>query len=290
MSPRARGRDVRARRRARAPDVRRPMRRARGRRPSRLASPRAPCRHAVASRRRAARHAGRPSPMLLPAMPDVRRLCRRPPPPAGRPRPYVAAARAAAAVTSDAGRPLPRPASHYESALHRTSRKTSTYETSLVSRPLPRVGKRTAGACVASSPDSDLEAFTIIQRHGSFAHIGFSTKRDDQLCESTGKTNPSHDGLNPNVPYWWVNNPTLGEFSLHNDRKSRHRRIKKQRRYERLAPQAAIPVVTFLDTSSFEFRRSKGSLGHAFTVRIRTGNRIKRAFTLLVPHEISRSR
>ncbi|KAK4348286.1 hypothetical protein RND71_034625 [Anisodus tanguticus] len=26
-----------------------------------------------------------------------------------------------------------------------------------------------------------------------------------------------------------------------------------------------IPVVTFLDTSSFEFRRSKGSLGHAFT-------------------------
>ncbi|WZY99809.1 hypothetical protein YC2023_072138 [Brassica napus] len=23
----------------------------------------------------------------------------------------------------------------------------------------------------------------------------------------------SHDGLNPaHVPYWWVNNPTLGEF------------------------------------------------------------------------------
>ncbi|CAN7105306.1 unnamed protein product, partial [Brassica rapa subsp. narinosa] len=28
-----------------------------------------------------------------------------------------------------------------------------------------------------------------------------------------GKTNLSHDGLNPaHVPYWWVNNPTLGEF------------------------------------------------------------------------------
>ncbi|CAN7022584.1 unnamed protein product, partial [Brassica rapa subsp. trilocularis] len=28
-----------------------------------------------------------------------------------------------------------------------------------------------------------------------------------------GKTNLSHDSLNPaHVPYWWVNNPTLGEF------------------------------------------------------------------------------
>ena len=27
------------------------------------------------------------------------------------------------------------------------------------------------------------------------------------------KTNMSHDGLNPaHVPYWWVSNPTLGEF------------------------------------------------------------------------------
>ncbi|KAG0495241.1 hypothetical protein HPP92_006235 [Vanilla planifolia] len=28
-----------------------------------------------------------------------------------------------------------------------------------------------------------------------------------------GKTNLSHDGLNPaHIPYWWVNNPTIGEF------------------------------------------------------------------------------
>ncbi|PHT26899.1 hypothetical protein CQW23_33492 [Capsicum baccatum] len=37
-------------------------------------------------------------------------------------------------------------------------------------------------------------------------------------------------------------------------------------------PQASYPCSNFSDTSSFEFRRSKGSLGHAFTVRIRTGN------------------
>ncbi|KAK4357748.1 hypothetical protein RND71_023358 [Anisodus tanguticus] len=46
------------------------------------------------------------------------------------------------------------------------------------------------------------------------------------------------------------------------------------------SPQADYPRGNFFDTSSFEFRRSKGSLGHVFTVRIRTGNRIKRAFTL----------
>ncbi|PHT26192.1 Regulator of rDNA transcription protein 15 [Capsicum baccatum] len=43
----------------------------------------------------------------------------------------------------------------------------------------------------------------------------------------------------------------------------------------------------FSDTSSFEFRRSKGSLGHAFTVRIRTGNQNQTSFYPSVPHEIS---
>ncbi|KAL0642078.1 hypothetical protein Bca4012_102881 [Brassica carinata] len=40
------------------------------------------------------------------------------------------------------------------------------------------------GRCAASSPDSDLEALSHNPAHGSFA-TGFSTKRDDQLCEST---------------------------------------------------------------------------------------------------------
>ena len=39
--------------------------------------------------------------------------------------------------------------------------------------PLLRVGKRTAGACVASSPDSDLEAFSHNPTHGSFAPLAF---------------------------------------------------------------------------------------------------------------------
>ncbi|PHT25789.1 Regulator of rDNA transcription protein 15 [Capsicum baccatum] len=52
-------------------------------------------------------------------------------------------------------------------------------------------------------------------------------------------------------------------------------------------PQASYPCSNFSDTSSFEFRRSKGSLGHAFTVRIRTGNQNQTSFYPSVPHEIS---
>ncbi|CAN7111066.1 unnamed protein product [Brassica rapa subsp. narinosa] len=36
-----------------------------------------------------------------------------------------------------------------------------------------RVGNRAAGACVASSPDSDLEAFSHNPAHGSFAPLAF---------------------------------------------------------------------------------------------------------------------
>ncbi|CAN6972967.1 unnamed protein product [Brassica rapa subsp. trilocularis] len=35
------------------------------------------------------------------------------------------------------------------------------------------VGNRAAGACVASSPDSDLEAFSHNPAHGSFAPLAF---------------------------------------------------------------------------------------------------------------------
>ncbi|KAL5697050.1 hypothetical protein ACHQM5_031088 [Ranunculus cassubicifolius] len=43
-------------------------------------------------------------------------------------------------------------------------------------------------------------------------------------------------------------------------------------------PQASYPCGNFSDTSSFKFRRSKGSIGHAFTVRIRTGNQNQTSF------------
>ncbi|CAN1124634.1 Regulator of rDNA transcription protein 15 [Linum perenne] len=52
-------------------------------------------------------------------------------------------------------------------------------------------------------------------------------------------------------------------------------------------PQASYPYGNFSDTSSFKFRRSKGSIGHAFTVRIRTGNHNQTSFYPFVPHEIS---
>ncbi|KAK8640916.1 hypothetical protein V6N13_008668 [Hibiscus sabdariffa] len=98
-------------------------------------------------------------------------------------------------------------------------------------RPLLRVGNRATGACVASSLDSDLEAFSHNPAHGSFAPLAF---------QPSAMTNCA------------------------NQRKSRHRRIKKQRRYERLT-----------------------SIGHAFTVRIRTGNQNQTSFYPFVPHEIS---
>ncbi|WZZ14964.1 hypothetical protein YC2023_108053 [Brassica napus] len=52
-------------------------------------------------------------------------------------------------------------------------------------------------------------------------------------------------------------------------------------------PQASHPCGNFSDTSSFKFRRSKGSIGHAFTVRIRTENQNQMSFYPFVPHEIS---
>ncbi|KAG9444700.1 hypothetical protein H6P81_016040 [Aristolochia fimbriata] len=52
-------------------------------------------------------------------------------------------------------------------------------------------------------------------------------------------------------------------------------------------PQASYPCGNFSDTSSFKFRRSKGSIGHTFAVRIRTGNQNQTSFYPFVPHEIS---
>ena len=49
--------------------------------------------------------------------------------------------------------------------------------------------------------------------------------RKHQLHQS-GKTNLSHDGLNPtHVPYWRVDNPTLWDFLRLNDRKSRRKYV-----------------------------------------------------------------
>ncbi|KAK8503782.1 hypothetical protein V6N13_108784 [Hibiscus sabdariffa] len=83
--------------------------------------------------------------------------------------------------------------------------------------PYCGVGNRATGACVASSPDSDLEAFSHNPAHGSFAPLAF---------QPSAMTNCAN-------------------------------------------------------------QRSKGSIGHAFTVRIRTGNQNQTSFYPFVPHEIS---
>ncbi|CAN7087948.1 unnamed protein product [Brassica rapa subsp. narinosa] len=58
-----------------------------------------------------------------------------------------------------------------ERRFHRTdlANDTCLWEPKL----LLRVGNRAAGACVASSPDSDLEAFNHNPAHGSFAPLAF---------------------------------------------------------------------------------------------------------------------
>ena len=52
-------------------------------------------------------------------------------------------------------------------------------------------------------------------------------------------------------------------------------------------PQASYPCGNFSDTSSLKFKKTKGSIGHAFTVCIHTENQNQMSFYPFVPHEIS---
>ena len=52
-------------------------------------------------------------------------------------------------------------------------------------------------------------------------------------------------------------------------------------------PQASYPCGNFSDTSSLKFKRTKGSIGHAFAVCIRTENQNQVSFYPFVLHEIS---
>ena len=52
-------------------------------------------------------------------------------------------------------------------------------------------------------------------------------------------------------------------------------------------PHASNPCGNFSYTSSFEFQRSKGSLGHTFIIRVSTGNQNQMSFYPSLPHEIS---
>src|SRR4051812_30749987 len=52
-------------------------------------------------------------------------------------------------------------------------------------------------------------------------------------------------------------------------------------------PQASYPCGNFSDTSSLKLLKTKGSIGHAFTVCIHTENQNQRSFYPFVLHEIS---
>ena len=103
-----------------------------------------------------------------------------------------------------------------------------------------------------------------------------------------GKTNLSHDGLNPaHVPYWRVNNPTLWDFCVSMIGRADIEGSKSNVAMNAWLPQASYPCGNFSDTSSWTFPRLKGSIGHAFTVCIHTENQNQVSFSPFGLREIS---
>ena len=88
-----------------------------------------------------------------------------------------------------------------------------------------------------------------------------------------------------------MNNPTLGEFCFAMIGRADIEGSKSDVAMNAWPPQASYPCGNFSDTSSFKSRNikndSKGSIGHAFTVCIRTENQNQMSFYPFVPHEIS---
>ena len=84
-----------------------------------------------------------------------------------------------------------------------------------------------------------------------------------------------------------MNNPTLGEFCLAMIGRADIEESKSDVAMNAWPPQASYPCGNFSDTSSLKFKKAKGSIGHAFTVCIRTGNQNQVSFYPFVLHEIS---
>ncbi|PHT28702.1 Protein TAR1 [Capsicum baccatum] len=111
------------------------------------------------------------------------------------------------------------------------SRKTSSYD-----------------AVVFRKRPLDIVCLTVL--NGTHA-----TLEKQEANSGKGKTNLSHDGLNPaHVPYWWVNNPTLGEFCFTMIGRADIEGSKSNVAMNAWLPQANYPCGNFSDTSSFEFR------------------------------------
>ena len=84
-----------------------------------------------------------------------------------------------------------------------------------------------------------------------------------------------------------MNNPTLGEFCFTMIGRADIEGSKSNVAMNAWLPQASYPCGNFSDTSSVKSRQAKGSIGHAFTVCIRTENQNQMSFYPFVLHEIS---
>lgn len=84
-----------------------------------------------------------------------------------------------------------------------------------------------------------------------------------------------------------MNNPTLTEFCFGMIGRADIEGSKSNVAMNAWLPQASYPCGNFSDTSSFKSRKAKGSIGHAFTVCIRTENQNQMSFYPFVLHEIS---
>ena len=84
-----------------------------------------------------------------------------------------------------------------------------------------------------------------------------------------------------------MNNPTLWDFCVSMIGRADIEGSKSNVAMNAWLPQASYPCGNFSDTSSLKFKKTKGSIGHAFTVCIRTENQNQVSFYPFVLHEIS---
>jgi hypothetical protein len=84
-----------------------------------------------------------------------------------------------------------------------------------------------------------------------------------------------------------VNNPTLGEFCFTMIGRADIEGSKSNVAMNAWLPQASYPCGNFSDTSCLKLLKSKGSIGHAFTVCIRTENQNQVSFCPFALREVS---
>ena len=84
-----------------------------------------------------------------------------------------------------------------------------------------------------------------------------------------------------------MNNPTLGEFCFTVIGRADIEGSKSNVAMNAWLPQASYPCGNFSDTSCLKLVKSKGSIGHAFTVCIRTENQNQVSFCPFALREVS---